>query len=142
MRHSGLKLIKAAIPLRMLVRLWILRLRQGWQSSLSLVTLYRYASDYGNSYWKPVAWLLGTVALFAVLYPVPGVGLARQGASQAETYTSTWRSSDSLTKNLNVEVQLVGKSAIASLDAVTFQKIQSMCPHTLVDEFLRSLRHC
>jgi hypothetical protein len=51
----------------------LLGLRQWLHRRLSLVALYRYASDYGNSYTKPMLWLLGILVLFAALLPLPGV---------------------------------------------------------------------
>jgi hypothetical protein len=55
----------------------LLGLRQWLHRRLSLVALYRYASDYGNSYTKPMLWLLGILVLFAALLPLPGVGNER-----------------------------------------------------------------
>jgi hypothetical protein len=103
-------------------------LRQWWHPRLSLVALYRYASDYGNSYGKPMLWLLGTLVLFAALLPLPGVGLKRQGATQAETYASVWRAGDSVGPNLWAEARLAGKGAITSVDAATFQKSAEYAP--------------
>jgi hypothetical protein len=105
-----------------------LRLRQWLHRNLSLVAPYRYASDYGNSYWKPMLWLLGTLVLFAALLPLPGVGLKRQGATQAETYASVWRAGDGWTPNLWAEALLAGKGAITSVDAATFQRSAEYAP--------------
>ena len=66
----------------------LLWLRQQLHRRMSLVSLYRYVSDYGNSFWKPILWLLGTLVLFTVLYPLPRIGIKRQGATQMETYIS------------------------------------------------------
>jgi len=95
---------------------------------LSLVALYRYASDYGNSYWKPASWLLGALVLFAALLPLPGVGLKRQGIGQTETFASVWRMQDNVERNLWAEVRLVGKGAITSVDTATFQKNAEYAP--------------
>ncbi|MGA3262981.1 MAG: pentapeptide repeat-containing protein [Terracidiphilus sp.] len=105
-----------------------LRLRQWLHRRLSLVALYRYASDYGNSYWKPLLWLLGILALFAALLPLPGVGLKRQGAKQAETYVSAWDVRKSYGENLWPEVRLAGKGVITSVDAATFQRSAEYAP--------------
>jgi uncharacterized protein YjbI with pentapeptide repeats len=40
---------------------------------LSLVALYKYASAYGESYLRPLAWLAFIVAAFTFLYPIPGL---------------------------------------------------------------------
>jgi hypothetical protein len=106
----------------------LLRLRQWWHPRLSLVALYKYASDYGNSYWKPVLWLLGFLVLFAALFPLPDVGLKRQGARQAETYASVWDLQKSYGENLWKELRLAGKGLITSVDAATFQRSAEYAP--------------
>ena len=103
-------------------------LRQWFHCKVSLVALYRYASDYGNSYGKPMLWLLAILVLFAALLPLPGVGLKRQGARQTETYASVWRTGDGWTPNLWAEARLAGKSVITSVDAATFQKSAEYAP--------------
>jgi len=107
----------------------LLGLRRWLHRRLSLVALYRYASDYGNSYGKPMLWLLGILVLFAALLPLPGVGLKRQGARQAETYASAWRVGDGWGPNLWAEARLAGKGAITSVDAATFQKSAEYAPN-------------
>jgi uncharacterized protein YjbI with pentapeptide repeats len=106
----------------------LLWLRQWFHRKLSLVALYRHASDYGNSYTKPGLLLLGILVLFAALFPLPGVGLKRQGARQPETYASVWRAGDGWTPNLWAEARLAGKGAITSVDAATFQKSAEYAP--------------
>ncbi len=106
----------------------LLSLRRWLHPKLSLVALYRYASDYGNSYVKAIVWLLGTLVLFTALLPLPGIGLKRQGARQAETYASAWHTGEGWTPNLWAEVGLVGKGAITSVDAATFQKSAEYAP--------------
>ena len=92
------------------------------------MALYRYASDYGNSYWKPLLWLLVTLVLFAALLPLPGVGLKLQGARQAGTYASVWNVQKPYGENLWAEARLVGKGAITSVDTATFQKGTEYAP--------------
>jgi uncharacterized protein YjbI with pentapeptide repeats len=107
----------------------LLWLRRWWYPRLSLVALYRYASDYGNSYRKPLAWMLFFILFaFPVLFPLRGVGLKRQGATQAETYASKWNVQKSYGENLWAEVRLAGKGAITSVDAATFQKSAEYTP--------------
>jgi uncharacterized protein YjbI with pentapeptide repeats len=106
----------------------ILKLRRWLHRKLSLVALYRYASDYGNSYGKPILWLLGFLILFAALLPLPGVGLKRQGAKQTETYASAWDVQETYAPNLRAEVRLFGKGAITSVDTATFQKSAEYAP--------------
>ena len=106
----------------------LLGLRRWFQSNLSLVAFYRWFSDYGNSYWKPMAWLLATLFLFAALLPLPGAGLMREKAKHTETYLSVWRVQDGWTPNLWVEARLFGKSIITSVDTATFQKAAEYTP--------------
>jgi hypothetical protein len=40
---------------------------------VSLVALYKYASDYGESYVMPLLWLVFFVSAFAFVYPIPGL---------------------------------------------------------------------
>lgn len=100
----------------------LLGLRQLLHRRLSMVAIYRYASDYGNSFWKPTCWLLVTLVLFAVLLPLPEVGLRRNGTRQTETYSSVWQARESIGSNLWIEVRLVGKGVITSIDTASFQK--------------------
>ena len=62
----------------------LLGLRRWAHRWLSLTAWYCYASGYGNSYRKPILWLLAVLLLFAGLFPLPGVGLRRSGASYTE----------------------------------------------------------
>ena len=108
---------------------WLfLGLRRWWHRNLSLVALYRWASDYGNSYGKPMQWLLAILVLFATLLPLPGVGLKRQGAKQAESYASVLDVQKTYAPNLWAEVRLFGKSTITSVDAATFQRSAEYAP--------------
>ncbi len=106
----------------------LLGLRQWLRPRLSLVALYRYASDYGNSYVKPMLLLLGTLVLFAALLPLPGAGLKRGGADPAETYTSAWRTGQTAGQNLWREICLAGKSVLTSLDTAALQRNPEYAP--------------
>lgn len=106
----------------------LLGLRRWRYRNLSVVAFYRWFSDYGNSYRKPMELLIAFVLLFAVLLPLPEVGLKRDHALYAETYTSVWHKADLWTPNLWAEARLLGKSAIASVDIATFQKSAEYTP--------------
>ncbi|MGA2834171.1 MAG: pentapeptide repeat-containing protein [Terracidiphilus sp.] len=109
----------------------LLGLRRWWHRNLSFVALYRWASDYGNSYWRPLLWLFGFHFFFASLYPLPGVGLKRQGATQAETYASVWDFQKSYGENLwamRKEEYLALNSLIASVDVMEFQRNPEYTP--------------
>jgi uncharacterized protein YjbI with pentapeptide repeats len=105
--------------------------RQWWHPRLSFValSLYKYASDYGNSYGKPLAWLLGVLLAAALLFPFPGVGLKGNAANSARvTYSRVWNRQDSLTNNLWTEAKLIGKSGITAIDTATFQRTPEYTP--------------
>ena len=93
---------------------------------LSPVALYRFASDYGNSYGKPFLWLLGILILSAALFPIPG--LMRQVTTKTETYISRWDFQKGYGKNLKAEARLIGKSVITSIDTATFQRTPEYTP--------------
>ena len=98
----------------------LLGLRQWLHRSLSLVAFYRWFSDYGNSYLKPMLWLLAILLLTAAVLPIPG--LKRENPRRTETYTSVWRTADRWTPNLWAEARVLGKSTITAVDTATFQK--------------------
>ena len=103
-------------------------LRRWRYRRLSLIALYRWGSDYGNSYGKPMAWLLASLLLFAGLFPLPRVGLERSGANYRETYSSVWRAGNSAKERLRWEAGLVGKSLLTAVDTATFQKSPEYAP--------------
>ena len=110
-----------------------LRLRQWLHRRLSLVALYRYASDYGNSYWKPLLWLLGTLLAAALLFPIPGLELKQPisgnaASSASVTYSRVWNRQDSWTNNFWTEAKLIGKSGITAIDTATFQRTPEYTP--------------
>jgi hypothetical protein len=111
----------------------LLRLRRWWHRNLSFVAWYKYASDYGNSYRKPLEWLLGTLLAAALLFPIPGVGLKQpisgDGASTASvTYIRVWNRQDSWTNNFWTEAKLIVKSGITAIDTATFQRTPEYTP--------------
>jgi hypothetical protein len=106
----------------------LLWLRWWLHRNVSLVALYRWASDYGNSYRKPVVWLLGVLLLSTALFPLPISGLMQQGATQAETYVLRWNYQKNFGENLRTERALVINSVVASVDAAIFQKNPEYSP--------------
>lgn len=44
-----------------------------WHRNLGLAAWYKYASEYGENYLRPVGWLLVVVALLAYLFPMAGL---------------------------------------------------------------------
>jgi uncharacterized protein YjbI with pentapeptide repeats len=106
----------------------LLGLRRWWRRWLSLTAWYRWGSDYGNSYRKPLLWLLAVLVLFALLFPLPHVGLRRNGFAKNETYGSVWRAGSSVKQHLQGESKLVGKSALVAVDMATFQRNPEYAP--------------
>ncbi len=106
----------------------LLGLRRRMHPWLSPVALYRWASDYGNSYWRPMIWLLGFLLLFALLFPMPRAGLERSETRTRETYTSVWRAGSSAQQSIRREIGLVGRSLLMAVDTATFQKGAEYAP--------------
>jgi len=109
----------------------LLRLRRTWPRWLSFLAFYRLASDYGNSYRKPLLWLLGVLLFFAALFPLPGV--VRQGETKAESYVSRWDFQKGYGENLRAEnlrayASLFVDGVIASVDAAEFQRSPKIEP--------------
>jgi hypothetical protein len=48
-------------------------LRGAWHRNMGLTAWYRSASEYGESYGRPLVWLGGILALFMFLFPVWGL---------------------------------------------------------------------
>jgi len=61
--------------------------RREWHRSVGLAALYKYASEYGESYGRPVLWLVGFLFLFMFLYPILGLRpTLKVGAAQAAAH--------------------------------------------------------
>lgn len=113
-------------------------LRRWWHRQLSLIAWYKYASEYGENYRRPVVWLGGVLVLFACLFPLKGLryGPANDAdsvnAATAETFTY-WRPpppgemyfrwhGKTYFRICNAECELLGDSALASIEVAAFQK--------------------
>jgi hypothetical protein len=100
---------------------------------LNLLTLYRLASDYGNSYAKP-GWILVLVLLAATFsFPITGLEWkqSKPGNSAGNaivTYHSVWNRQDTRTNDLWTEGKLVIKSGITAIDTATFQRNPEYTP--------------
>ena len=111
----------------------LLWLRRWWHRNLSFVAWYKYASDYGNSYGKPLAWLVGVLLAAALLFPIPGLELKQAGSGNAAssasvTYSSVWNRQDGWTNKFWAEAKLIGKSGITAIDTATFQRTPEYAP--------------
>jgi len=92
--------------------------------------LYRWASDYGNSYGKPLLWLLAILLAATLMFPITGLELkqAISASSASVTYSSVWNRQDSWTNNFWTEAKLIGKSGITAIDTATFQRTPEYTP--------------
>jgi uncharacterized protein YjbI with pentapeptide repeats len=130
------------------------RLRQWWHRVLGFVALYRWASDYGNNFHKPLIWM-SVVVLFSV-FLFPFAGLQRSSAGVVETYVSVAKAERSGGTIITREIELLGRAALASVDVAMFQKgteytpaypwgrllaiVESLLTSTLFALFLLALR--
>jgi hypothetical protein len=110
-----------------------LRLRRMIPRWLNLLTLYRLASDYGNSYDKPGAWLIGILLAATLTFPVTGLEWKQpkpgnSASNTIVTYHSVWYKQDTWTNNLWTEGKLVIKSGITAIDTATFQRNPEYTP--------------
>jgi uncharacterized protein YjbI with pentapeptide repeats len=111
----------------------LLWLRRWWHRNLSFVAWYKDASDYGNSYRKPLLWLLGTLLAATLLFPIPGLELKQPISGNAVstasvTYIRVWNRQESWTNNFWTEAKLIGKSGITAIDTATFQRTPEYTP--------------
>jgi hypothetical protein len=111
----------------------LLGLRRKIPRWLNLLTLYRLASNYGNSYAKPGAWLITTLLAAMFLFPISGLEWKQlkpgNPASPAiVTYVSVWDKQDTWTNNFWTEGKLVIKSGITAIDTATFQRNPELTP--------------
>ncbi len=105
----------------------------GWRRwirrNLSLTALYRHASSYGNSYRRPVAWIMLLVVAFGLIYPLVGL---HQTRGVDEHVTSTYRALLYGTHTgkfpLWKEVQLAATGLLTSLNIATYQKSLEFSP--------------
>jgi hypothetical protein len=100
---------------------------------VSLLNLYRLASDYGNSYAKPGFLLLGILFAATLLFPVTGLELKQpkpghSAGNAIVTYNGVWYKQDSWANNFWTEGKLVIESGITAIDTATFQRNPEYTP--------------
>jgi uncharacterized protein YjbI with pentapeptide repeats len=64
---------------------WLLSKLRWWHQRFGLAAWYRRASDYGESWGKPLLWLFAVLVLFAALYPLLGLRPAGGKSAAAKT---------------------------------------------------------
>ena len=52
-------------------------------------------------------WFLGVLLLFALLFPLPGIGLSQTATSYTETYSSVWHAGAPLKKSFQRVIGLL-----------------------------------
>jgi uncharacterized protein YjbI with pentapeptide repeats len=66
--------------------------RHEWHRHVGLAALYKYASEYGESYNRPLLWLVGVLLFFTLLYPLWGLHpTLNAGSAQAAAHESLSR---------------------------------------------------
>ena len=108
-----------------------LRFRRWWHPHMSLLAWYKYTSEYGESYGKPASWMVATLLLFTLLYPLAGIQVTPAPAPEAVTfmsYHSVWPPTSPVQDKVWAEAKLLGRSAITALDTATFQRTPEYSP--------------
>ena len=107
------------------------RARRWWHRHVSLVALYKYASQYGESYARPALWLGATLLLFALLYPAIGLrydstkdraGTAVLSVPVVLTYADPLLPGQPATDRRKAQWRLFGSSCLSALEIAAFQK--------------------
>ena len=106
----------------------LLGTRQWFHRNLRLVSLYRLASDYGNNFRKPAAWMILVLLLFATLLPVPGIALKHQAPDFTQTYATVWSKTDQWKPNLLRASRVWAKALITAIDTEAFQRNPEYLP--------------
>jgi hypothetical protein len=106
---------------------WLLSKLRWWHQRFGLAAWYRRASDYGESWGKPLLWLFAVLVLFAALYPLLGLRLAAGKSPAAKTssvqvQTPSPQEIDLRYWNNERPGRLFWHGAMTSLGIATFQR--------------------
>ena len=127
-KRRRFNVIRYAVPLIFRIRRCIERAWRWLRPGIGPEALYLHASDYGNSYAKPMLLLLLVfLPLFTALFPIPGLEQRQPKPGPTETYLTVWDKQNTWS-NLGTESKLLVKSAIAALDTATFQRNPEYTP--------------
>lgn len=64
------------------------KIRRDWHRHLGLAAWYRYGSEYGESYDRPILWLFAVLLLFTFLYPLVGLRPPPKSGQQGDAELS------------------------------------------------------
>jgi uncharacterized protein YjbI with pentapeptide repeats len=111
---------------------------------VSLVACYKYASEYGENYRRPVLWLVGVLVLFAVLFPVKGLRYEPAkdldaGKAVSVEVLSYWHPAPvgkTWVVGWRAEGELVWNSVLTSIEVAALQKDRMYEPAYRTGRFL------
>ena len=106
---------------------WLLSKVRSWHQRFGLAAWYRRASDYGESWGKPLLWLGVILLVFAALYPLVGLKVAASkapplSATSIQIQTSSPPAADLRYWNHEHPVSLFWHSVMTSLGVAAFQR--------------------
>jgi len=119
-------------------------IRRWWHQHLSLIAWYKYASEYGENYRRPVMWLVVVLALFACLFPLKGVrydpakdlDAGKSASPQVLTYRQPAPAEKTWLIGWRAETELLKDSCLSSLEVASFQKERMYEPVYRTGHFL------
>lgn len=110
----------------------LLGLRQWSHPRLSLVALYRWGSSYGNSFQRPLWWLIPMLILFSLLFPMAGlshtVGQGQKAQTWVETFGSAWGAGTQSWQKAAYLFGVWGHGMLTTMDTATFQRNSEYAP--------------
>ena len=106
---------------------WLLTKVRWWHQHFGLAAWYRRASDYGESWGKPLLWLFAVLVIFAALYPLLGLKPAAGKSPTTKTtsiqvQTPSPQETDLRYWNCEHPGRLFWHSVMTSLGIAAFQR--------------------
>jgi hypothetical protein len=106
---------------------WLLSKVRWWHQRFGLAAWYRRFSDYGESWGKPLLWLLAVLVVSAALFPVWGLKPAASKSAAAKTtsvqvQTASPQETDLRYWNYERPGRLFWHSVMTSLGVAAFQR--------------------
>jgi hypothetical protein len=87
--------------------------RRWWHQYVGLAALYKYASEYGESYGRPALWLALLLVVFTLVYPLVGLRPSAKSASEVP----------------NASLAASPGEGVAELSYANFVRYGATCPH-------------